>query len=90
MSILVQDQVDGEYKLYIKGADSIIQDRLVDKELPQETQEFLKTASTQGLRTLLLGMKVVDEDEVREFQEDCDEAARDLENKDVLLELAYN
>jgi len=31
MSILVRDPDDGHYKLYVKGADSIIKDRL-DKQ----------------------------------------------------------
>jgi len=37
MSILVRDPQDNKIKLYIKGADSIIMDRLKDKNLNQET-----------------------------------------------------
>jgi magnesium-transporting ATPase (P-type) len=61
MSILVQDPEDKQYKLYCKGADSIIMERLlfVDPEGIKETESFLKRASLQGLRTLMFAMKVL-------------------------------
>ena len=63
MSILLRDPTDGKIKLYIKGADSIIMDRLDMKQYPAKMQKkidwFLDIASRQGLRTLLMGMKVV-------------------------------
>lgn len=40
MSILVQDPKDEQYYVYVKGADSIIEERL-DAELNEETKEFL-------------------------------------------------
>jgi magnesium-transporting ATPase (P-type) len=64
MSILLYDRQDGQYKLYIKGADNVIFERL-DKnnnmpEMIHETQVFLKKASSKGFRTLLVGIKVFD------------------------------
>jgi len=63
MSILCRDPTDGKIKLYIKGADSIIIDRLDKSQYPKEIKQnidwFLDTASKQGLRTLLMGMKIV-------------------------------
>lgn len=92
MSILVRDPTDDNaYKLFIKGADSVVQERLINSdELPKETEEFLNKASLQGLRTLLLGVKVVDKESVDLFLEECDEAARDLKQKDKKLEEIYS
>lgn len=49
MSVLLRDPVDGKLKLYIKGADSIIKDRLDKKQFPENiesrTEWFLDTAS---------------------------------------------
>lgn len=57
--------------MYTKGADSIIKSRLdpqqIDKNLLGDTEDFLNKASLKGLRTLLMAMKVIDEDEYKEF-----------------------
>lgn len=37
MSILIRDPSDGKTKLLVKGADSIIQERLAKTELPEHT-----------------------------------------------------
>jgi len=36
MSVLLKDKLDGQYKLLIKGADSIILDRLDNSQYPEE------------------------------------------------------
>ena len=68
MSVLLRDPTDGKIKLLIKGADSIIKERLDQRQVTQEqsdeTEWFLNKASTQGLRTLLMGMRVVEENEL--------------------------
>ena len=69
MSILLYDPTDGYYKLYCKGADSVIQERLcpnmINEEDLRETDSFLRRASVKGLRTLLFSMKILDIDEVK-------------------------
>jgi len=64
MSVLLRDPTDGKIKLFIKGADSIIKDRLDRNQFPsnieKRTEWFLDTASKQGLRTLLMGMRVIE------------------------------
>ena len=71
MSILVRDPDDGLIKLYCKGADSVILERLdsklTDPDLQHETENFLQKASTNGLRTLCLGMRILNETELNEF-----------------------
>ena len=53
-------------------------------QYPQEMQEkiewFLNTASTQGLRTLLMGMRVVTEEEKDRFLSELAEAEKDMAN----------
>jgi magnesium-transporting ATPase (P-type) len=94
MSVLLKDPLDNQYKLYIKGADSIIKSRLDMKQFPKEIEEktewFLNTASKQGLRTLLLGMRVVSQKELDQFMLDVAEAELDLKRREELLEEVYN
>lgn len=76
MSILVKDPEDGHYKLYCKGADSIIKERLeqeqIDHDMMEAIDDFLTKASVKGYRTLLMAMKVLDESEVKAFMKKCE------------------
>ena len=66
MSILLTDPIDGKIKLYTKGADSIIKDRLstnIDLKTMDAIDDFLARSSVKGLRTLLLSMRVFDKNE---------------------------
>ncbi len=64
MSVIVRDPIDKHIKMFTKGADSIIKGRLdnkqIDKNLMSEIDNFLNKASVKGLRTLLMGMRVID------------------------------
>lgn len=88
MSILVKDPQDGLFKLYVKGADKIILDRLDpaqrDEEMHEGIDEFLDKASTKGFRTLLMAMKILTEVEVEAF-EAATKAADISKDKDALL-----
>jgi magnesium-transporting ATPase (P-type) len=94
MSILLQDQTDGLIKLFTKGADSIIKDRLdplqIDKIRMGETDDFLTKASLKGLRTLLMAMKVIDESELKDFISQTQEAEKDVMQRDKLLAQIYD
>jgi len=94
MSVLLHDKLDGQYKLLIKGADSIIMDRLDMAQFPEEMQKktewFLNTASKQGLRTLLMGMRVVSKQELDKFLVDVAKAEEDLVNRERLVEEVYS
>ena len=64
MSIVVETP-DGKIKCLCKGADSIIQPLLDNKnqvnlDLWQKTNEFLELYATDGLRTLLIAEKEID------------------------------
>lgn len=89
MSILLKDPKDGLIKLYCKGADSIIKERLdpkqIDKNLLGETEDFLHKASLKGLRTLLMAMKVVDQSEYNALAAEIAEAEKDVLKRDEIL-----
>lgn len=51
---------------------------------------FLETASKQGLRTLLMGMKIIEPAELQKFLDDCLEAEKDINNREANLEKVYD
>ena len=71
MSVILRDPADGYIKMFTKGADSIIKDRLdpnqIDKAMMNHIDGFLTKASLKGLRTLLMGMRLIDEEEYKAF-----------------------
>lgn len=94
MSVLLTDPNDGKIKLYVKGADSIIMARIDKNNLSEkqlsDTNDFLNTASKQGLRTLLMAMRIVDSKEAEEFIKKCEEAERDIKNSEARLDDIYD
>ena len=68
MSVIVKERSEGKIILYCKGADSVINNRLVHTELEGpatrnmsiqiETQEHLDQYAMLGLRTLCLAKRV--------------------------------
>ena len=77
------------YKLYIKGADSIIEERL-DESTPSEVLErsryFVNLFSAQGYRTLYIAMKVFKEEEWEDFAAELEQAEMDTLHKKEKLE----
>jgi magnesium-transporting ATPase (P-type) len=66
-SILVRDPTDCKIKLYVKGADNVIEDRLAHNQsalVRDHMLEFTLHASRQGLRTLFFAMKVMKHNEL--------------------------
>ena len=94
MSIILRDPDDGLIKMYTKGADSIIKERLdkgqVDRRMMDQIDTFLTKSSLKGLRTLLMAMRVFDEDEYREFANKVSEAEKDVLNREKLLDKIYD
>jgi magnesium-transporting ATPase (P-type) len=98
MSVLVKDLQDGHFKLYVKGADNVIKERL-DKENHYishqddyllETDIFLNEAAKNGLRTLLIAVRVLEASEVDEFIELCEEAEHDINSRAANLSKVYD
>ena len=76
MSCVVRD---GKFiKMYVKGADSIIKERLSSAQT-LNLDEYLNRFSSIGLRTLLIGMRIISEEEYKKFVHDVQNLP--LENK---------
>jgi phospholipid-transporting ATPase len=82
LSIIVRD--NGQIKMYIKGADSVINKLLTNKskkEFNEEAQHYVDFFSKSGLRTLYVGMKVIDEKTYEDWRKIWDKAILNLEDK---------
>jgi magnesium-transporting ATPase (P-type) len=67
MSVLVRDISTNLIKLYVKGADNVILERssiMKSGSNIKYANKFVESASQEGLRTLLVAMKVVSEDDL--------------------------
>lgn len=64
MSIIIRNE--GLIVMYIKGADSIIKERLA-KDNKLVLDDELNKFSSIGLRTLLVGMRVISESEWKDY-----------------------
>ena len=82
---------EGKIILYIKGADSIIEQRLSknsNKEILQQCKYYVDKFSAQGLRTLFIAMKILSENEYKTFFKEFNEAMMSLEDKDKKVNIA--
>ena len=89
-SVIVKE--GSTYKMYTKGADSIIEARL-DKETPKEVLDcsryYVNLFSAQGYRTLYIAMKVFKEEEWEDFSAELEQAEMDPFHKKEKLEEIY-
>ncbi|RMD43517.1 hypothetical protein DV735_g1625, partial [Chaetothyriales sp. CBS 134920] len=88
MSAIVR-MPDGKIKLFCKGADSMIYSRLVkgqQQELRKATAENLEMFAREGLRTLCVAEKDIDEAFYHEWSKDHDFAAQALQDREARLE----
>ncbi|XP_068248598.1 probable phospholipid-transporting ATPase IM isoform X2 [Palaemon carinicauda] len=89
MSVILKK--DGKIRLYCKGADSIVYERLKDGQdsLKYHTQEHLDRFAGEGLRTLCLAYKDLDEDYFLDWKGRHHEAAISLERREEKLDEIY-
>ena len=90
MSVIVRHE--GRIRLYCKGADNVILERLApnQQELVQETQEHLDKFAMEGLRTLLLGFKDLSQRQFEDWKLEHHKAAVALEDRDDKLDAIYD
>ncbi|XP_064192577.1 probable phospholipid-transporting ATPase IM isoform X1 [Anguilla rostrata] len=90
MSVIVRTP-EGQLKLYSKGADTIIFDRLdpSNEELMYTTSEHLNEFAGEGLRTLALAYKDLDEDFFEEWMKKLHFASTVLDNREDCLAVLY-
>lgn len=87
MSVVVRSP-DGRIKLFTKGADTVILERLAEKnqEFTEATLVHLEDYATEGLRTLCLAYRDIPEEEYREWAALYDNAAAQMTNRGEQLD----
>jgi len=82
----------GRIRLYCKGADNVILERLEGGQagLVAATQDHLDKFATEGLRTLLLGVKELSQAQFDEWKAEHHRAAVALEDRDEQLDAVYD
>uniref|UniRef100_A0A6Q2WW70 Phospholipid-transporting ATPase n=1 Tax=Esox lucius TaxID=8010 RepID=A0A6Q2WW70_ESOLU len=90
MSVIVRSP-EGKLCLYCKGADTIIYERLHQScsKLMDITTEHLNEYAGEGLRTLALACKDLDEKYFKEWQQRHHVASTALEDREQKLDLLY-
>ncbi|KAI9469032.1 MAG: hypothetical protein EXX96DRAFT_590210 [Benjaminiella poitrasii] len=73
---------DGKIKLYCKGADTVILERLAENNpFVENTLLHLEEFASEGLRTLCIAMREIPEDEYARWSQIYDRAATTLVNR---------
>ena len=86
---------DGTIVIYTKGADSAIRQvlkfdqRSKDNAVYEFTGKNVSAYATQGLRTLYLAQKVLNESEYEQWYRAVENANEDLEEREALLDQAH-
>ncbi|XP_048484790.1 probable phospholipid-transporting ATPase IM isoform X4 [Plutella xylostella] len=91
MSVILRKKDDGEIRLYTKGADNVIYDRLKasETEVKAKTQEHLNKFAGEGLRTLALAWRPLDERYFNEWKRRHQAAALAIHDRDEQLDAIY-
>ncbi|KAG0207473.1 hypothetical protein BGX28_001297 [Mortierella sp. GBA30] len=80
---------DRKIKLYCKGADTVIMERLSSEtEFVDATMQHLEDYATEGLRTLCMAMREVSEEEYKQWSQIYDRAATTIQNRSEELDKA--
>ncbi|XP_056294685.1 phospholipid-transporting ATPase IA isoform X2 [Pseudoliparis swirei] len=89
MSVIVRTP-SGKIRLYCKGADTVIYDRLADSSRYKEiTLKHLEQFATEGLRTLCFAVADVSESSYQQWLEIHHRACTSLQNRSLKLEESY-
>ncbi|KAG0289913.1 hypothetical protein BGZ98_003648 [Dissophora globulifera] len=88
MSTIVRGP-DRKIKLYCKGADTVIMERLgSENEFMDTTLQHLEDYATEGLRTLCVAMREIPEKEYQHWSHIYDRAATTIQNRSDELDKA--
>jgi phospholipid-transporting ATPase len=80
---------DGKIRIYCKGADTVILERLArDNPYVEITTQHLEDYATEGLRTLCLAMREISDDEYRQWSAIYEKAATTINNRSEELDKA--
>ncbi|XP_041359163.1 probable phospholipid-transporting ATPase IA isoform X2 [Gigantopelta aegis] len=88
MSVVVRTP-EGKIKLYTKGADTVIYERLHETQLYKDiTLQHLEEFATTGLRTLCIAVADISEEFYEEWRHTYYKASTSIQNRDKKLEEA--
>ncbi|XP_017889668.1 phospholipid-transporting ATPase ID isoform X6 [Ceratina calcarata] len=89
MSVILRK--DGHLRLYCKGADNVIYERLKkgSEDIKAKTLDHLNKFAGEGLRTLCLSVRDLDEQFFNDWKQRHQEAAMSQENRDDKLDAIY-
>ena len=90
-SIIVRE--DNCVKMYIKGADNVIEKRLSPNSpviFLNQAKKYVNQFSAMGYRTLFVGMKVITNEEYEVIAKDLNEANLDMKNKEERINELYD
>ncbi|XP_015596375.1 phospholipid-transporting ATPase ID isoform X2 [Cephus cinctus] len=89
MSVILRRE--GQLRLYCKGADNVIYERLKkgSEDIKAKTQEHLNKFAGEGLRTLCLSVRDLDESFFNNWKQRHQEAALSPDNRDDKLDAIY-
>ncbi|TPX31714.1 hypothetical protein SmJEL517_g05015 [Synchytrium microbalum] len=81
---------DGRVKLYVKGADTVILERLspLDNLFVERTTSHLEDYATEGLRTLCIAYRDIPEEEYQQWTSVYNKAATTINNRSAELDKA--
>ncbi|KAM9741578.1 putative phospholipid-transporting ATPase IA isoform 4-T5 [Menidia menidia] len=89
MSVIMRTP-SGKIRLYCKGADTVIYDRLADSSKYKEiTLKHLEQFATEGLRTLCFAVTDISESNYQHWQEIHQRASTSLQNRALKMEETY-
>uniref|UniRef100_A0A3Q1IQY6 Phospholipid-transporting ATPase n=1 Tax=Anabas testudineus TaxID=64144 RepID=A0A3Q1IQY6_ANATE len=87
MSVVVRHPLTGQVVVYTKGADSVIMDLAQDiyGHIREQTQKHLDSYAREGLRTLCIAKKVLEEEEYNVWRKRQLLAESSIENREELM-----
>uniref|UniRef100_A0A8C0GQ82 Phospholipid-transporting ATPase n=1 Tax=Chelonoidis abingdonii TaxID=106734 RepID=A0A8C0GQ82_CHEAB len=89
MSVIVRTPT-GKLRLYCKGADTVIYDRLAESSKYKEiTLKHLEQFATEGLRTLCFAVTEISESKYQEWLDVYHRASTSIQNRALKLEESY-
>ncbi|XP_060740613.1 phospholipid-transporting ATPase IA isoform X1 [Tachysurus vachellii] len=89
MSVIMRTP-SGKIRLYCKGADTVIYDRLADNSRYKDiTLKHLEQFATEGLRTLCFAVTDISESLYQQWQEVHHRACTSLQNRALKMEESY-
>ena len=89
MSVIVKDARSGRLRIYIKGADDRVAERVRKGQDIARTKMHLDTFAELGLRTLLVAVRDIDPAEYQEWVASFEEANAAVLGREEKLEAVY-